>query len=507
MGQALYRKYRPKTLAEIVGQEHISKTLDQAIKTNNLSHAYLFSGPKGVGKTSIARILAHDINKLPYTNQGEHIDIIEIDAASNNGIDDIRDLREKVYISPTSAPYKIYIIDEVHMLSKQAFNGLLKTLEEPPAHVIFILATTEAHKLPDTIISRTQRYQFKPVDQEKVIAHLKHIAKLESIKINDDALSLIAKHGQGSFRDSIGLLDQAANYIQPITAETIGILIGLPPSNLIDQLIECLKTADTQKLTSTLSTLTNQGYTAATISSNIALILRTQLINNQQPILPIDQTLNLLANLIDVSSSTQPEAFLEICLLKAISQTSQNHHQTDLNQSTKPADSLATNQKPPAIDLKESNTEIKTQLTKDSEKNNPKLTTKTPQNNPEEAKQATNQQPKQASEQTTFDWEAVLGILKASYNTLYGVARMAQIDTNDPATLRLHFAFAFHQKRVNEAKNREIILAAIKQTTGQNWELECIVDKSLLTQPKPATEEPDLDVINSIFNGSEKINE
>src|SRR5579872_6827852 len=191
MGQVLYRKYRSKKLSEIVGQEHITKTLNEALKKGTISHAYLFTGPRGVGKTSIARILAHEVNNLPYDEDVNNIDIIEIDAASNRRIDEIRDLREKVHIAPSSAKYKVYIIDEVHMLTKEAFNALLKTLEEPPEHVIFILATTEAHKLPETIVSRTQRYNFKPIDDKDIAGHLAMIAKREGIKAEPEALKAI----------------------------------------------------------------------------------------------------------------------------------------------------------------------------------------------------------------------------------------------------------------------------------------------------------------------------
>src|SRR5258708_35460995 len=181
------------------------------MRSGKISHAYLFTGPRGVGKTSVARILAHEVNSLPYTDESIHLDIIEIDAASNRRIDEIRDLRDKVHIAPTSAKYKVYIIDEVHMLTKEAFNALLKTLEEPPAHVIFILATTEAHKLPETIVSRTQRFNFKPVEPSVTASHLKTIAKREEIDIDPAALELLVSHSEGSIRDAISMLDQLSS--------------------------------------------------------------------------------------------------------------------------------------------------------------------------------------------------------------------------------------------------------------------------------------------------------
>src|SRR3954469_15580170 len=191
MEQALYRKYRPRGFDDAVGQPHITTTLKNAIKSGKISHAYLLTGPRGVGKTSVARILAHEVNGLPYDDESTHLDIIEIDAASNRRIDEIRDLRDKVYIAPTTGKYKVYIIDEVHMLTTEAFNALLKTLEEPPAHAVFILATTEAHKLPETIISRTQAFSFKPITTADISAHLAKIAAAEGINITPDALDII----------------------------------------------------------------------------------------------------------------------------------------------------------------------------------------------------------------------------------------------------------------------------------------------------------------------------
>jgi DNA polymerase-3 subunit gamma/tau len=256
MSQALYRKWRPQQWAEVIGQDHVVQTLQNAIQNDHVGHAYLFSGPRGTGKTTTARLLAKAVNCLDTdqakkpcdkcdfctaVNEGRFLDLIEIDAASNTSVEDVRDLRDKINFSPSQGRYKVYIIDEVHMLSLAAFNALLKTLEEPPPHAIFILATTEAHKIPATVLSRCQRHEFRRIPMEQVIGHLKQVSEKENISIQPESLALISRQSGGCLRDAISLLDQLSSTGQKVTLtyaqQVLGTATNLAVINLVEALI------------------------------------------------------------------------------------------------------------------------------------------------------------------------------------------------------------------------------------------------------------------------------
>lgn len=258
--QSLYRKWRPQNFEDIIGQKHITQTLINAISLNRISHAYIFSGPRGVGKTTTARILAKSLNCIkgptPHPcnkcerciriTDGYSMDVIEIDGASNRGIDDIRDLRNKVKFTPAEGKYKVYIIDEVHMLTTEAFNALLKTLEEPPSHVIFIFATTNPHKIPSTILSRCQWFNFRRIALEDIVVKLKIIVKDEDLKIDDKVLDIIARNSTGSMRDAESTLDQIIAYCgEDITSQSVKEVLGMIEEEVFFELVEAIIKNDT----------------------------------------------------------------------------------------------------------------------------------------------------------------------------------------------------------------------------------------------------------------------
>jgi len=296
MTQALYRRYRPQTFSEIIGQHHIADTLRNALRQQRIGHAYLFTGPRGTGKTSTARILAKAVNCLAAAvddrpdnscavcvaiNENRLLDLIEIDAASNTSVDDVRELRDRVAFVPNEARYKVYVIDEVHMLSTSAFNALLKTLEEPPAHVIFILATTEPHKIPATVLSRCQRFDFHRISAHDIAAHLQDIAQREGVQITPEAVATIARSATGSMRDALSMLDQITAYgHSEIDGELVRDVLGMVSGEAVNRLVAAIAAGEPAAVLGELHGLMEQGVDLNQLVAQLIDHLRVLLLLN-----------------------------------------------------------------------------------------------------------------------------------------------------------------------------------------------------------------------------------
>jgi len=477
MGQALYRKYRSRSLDQVVGQEHITDTLARALKAGHISHAYLFTGPRGTGKTSVARILAHQINGLEYSD-APHLDIIEIDAASNRRIDDIRDLREKVHIAPVSARYKVYIIDEVHMLTGESFNALLKTLEEPPSHVVFILATTEVHKLPATIISRTQRYSFRPGERGKVVAHLKMIAQKESINIEDGALELVAEHGEGSFRDSLSLLDQLAHISSSkITTADVSAMLGLAPKEQIKALVAAVASNDIAAIIDIVNSLEQQGSNVAAIVDQLAKELLLAARENPSHLALIDR-------LLDVPRAYSPQ----LKLIAALTTHAHNGPVGLQKAESKSAATLVAAAAPVTIAV------APQRPTAPKPAPTPVAMTK-----PEP-------QPVVPTEPLTTlepaDWGRVLDVMKAKNAPLYAVLKQAQPVVQD-GTLVLTFKFALHGKKIDDVKQKTIVVGVIQEVLGKTPTITVATNKD--ATPPVFSEDPNVAKVAAVMGGGELV--
>ncbi len=332
---ALYRKYRPKKLDEIYGQKYVVKIVKNSITNNRFMHAYLFSGPRGTGKTTVAKLLAKIVNcfqlngfdpcdecdSCKLINDRSNPDIIEIDAASNNGVDEIRSIRDSVVLMPSVSKYKVYIIDEVHMLSTSAFNALLKTLEEPPKHVIFILATTEINKVPETIISRCQCYDFKRISVDDIVDCLSNICTKENIDADEDVLKLIASYCNGGMRDSIGLLDKLLSYSNVINKQLFYDVVGLVDNNIISELFVDICNCNTKSVFDSVERLVNHGKSIELITEQLLTYLRSLSVDNSISLSSDDfiKIVNGVSNIFNgLRNSFNQMLFFEIEMFKII---------------------------------------------------------------------------------------------------------------------------------------------------------------------------------------------
>lgn len=427
MASALYRKYRSKKFEQVIGQEHITTTIVNSLKNKTFSHAYLLTGPRGVGKTSIARLFAFAVNGIDYDESKTYSDIIEIDAASNRRIDEIRELREKIGIVPSILKYKVYIIDEVHMLTKEAFNALLKTLEEPPEHAIFILATTDLQKVPDTIKSRCVRFSFLSIPDDKIKKHLQQIAKQESIKIEDGALQLIAENSDGSFRDAISFLDQFRNSGETITESYVSQVLGMGSTQLIEALISALEDSSPQSILDALAKLRDSGADDNQIVKQLSAHLRAYLLDSKKNKLGDSEVVQLIESLLEISRYSDVRLAFEVALLKAVANNDAKPAGTKTPNSPKKSEPIAELAAPPDEAVIEE--EVLAKITEVSVKPN---------------------------EGENDLWQSVLLELKSSNSTLHGIARMADVEHKD-SLLVLSFEFPFHSKQMNLEKNRLVI--------------------------------------------------
>lgn len=484
MAKALYRKYRSKSLEDVIGQPQVTELLERAIQNDRIGHAYLFTGPRGVGKTSVARILAHRINDLPYDEDLPHLDIIEIDAASNNGVDDVRDLREKALVAPAVARKKVYIIDEVHMLSKSAFNALLKILEEPPEHIVFVLATTDVDKLPDTIISRTQRFHFKLVSEDTLVSHLRYISEQESIKIDDEALKIIAARGRGSFRDSISLLDQIQHSTEGLISSTlVESTLGLATQSEIKDLLDALVAKDALAIIQQLASLEERGVNPTSIASQLIPRIKNSLAARPELVTKLDK-------LMDIGKSAHPEVKLLVILLEGIDE--RKHNNPAPLTATKPVITI------PAQELEQKLANKQPQQKKSVVTLAP-VETKIPETQLQEP-ETTAPKPVEALVPLpeNFDWSKLLEYARQNYTALYTVLGKCTPELKGEK-LVLYTGKKFHKTKLDDPKYRPTLGICLEQIGFAG-----IVIETIGTPPPP--KDATVAKIAAMMGGGEEIN-
>jgi len=505
--QSLYRKWRPQTFEDIIGQRHITQTLINAISLNRISHAYIFSGPRGVGKTTTARILAkslncekgptpHPCNKcercIRITN-GYSMDVMEIDGASNNGVDSIRELRNKVNFAPAEGKYKIYIIDEVHMLSQGAFNALLKTLEEPPSHVIFIFATTDPHKIPSTILSRCQWFNFRRISLADIMAKLKMIVEDEKLNIDDKTLNIIARSSTGSMRDAESALDQIIAYCgKDITSQSVREVLGIIEEEVFFEFLEAIIKNETLKGIEIINRTSDLGEDASQFIKNLmeyvhnlslAKVCQKEILNlkgifteDRERLLKQSKTIKLekLFNIVDYLAEAErkmrytrhPWILLEMLVVKF---TAGENYSLKEVEKEKDEHSLDFSVKKDVTKLSKKNAGTKKEVPP-KKKIRDKVKTK----------EDSSIQAKEVSTDLNFNqaWTTILNKIKKTKMAVYSfiIANNLVTIENDKLIIGFNKKYTFHKESLEKQNNKILLQDLIKEETGRILAVECIIN-------------------------------
>lgn len=505
--QSLYRKWRPQTFEDIIGQRHITQTLINAISLNRISHAYIFSGPRGVGKTSIARILAKSLNcekgptphpcnkceKCIRITDGYSMDVIEIDGASNNGVDSIRELRNKVNFAPAEGKYKIYIIDEVHMLSQGAFNALLKTLEEPPSHVIFVFATTDPHKIPSTILSRCQWFNFRRISLADIVAKLKMIVKDEKLNIDDKTLNIIARSSTGSMRDAENALDQIIAYCgKDITSQSVREVLGIIEEEVFFEFIEAIIKNDTLKGIEIINRTSDLGEDASQFIKNLmeyvhnlslAKVCQKEILNlkgiftedrerllKQSKMIELEKLFNIVNYLADaerkIRYTRHPWILLEMLVIKftagenySLKEVEEEKDEYFLDFSTKKEVSVLGK---------------KNAVTR--EKVPPKKKIQDKIKSKEYSSIKAEESP--INLELTQAWPTILNRIKKTKMAVYSFILANNLITieNNKLIIGFNKEYTFHKESLEKKNNKILLQDLIKEETGRLLTIECIIN-------------------------------
>lgn len=498
----LYLKYRPQKLSEVLGQENIIQTLKSAKAQNRLSHAYLFCGPRGVGKTSTARILAKIINcekdgeddcdVCKSIADGSNLDLIEIDAASNRGIDDVRELRERIKLSPTSLKKKVYIIDEVHMLTNEAFNALLKTLEEPPSHVIFILATTEPQKIPATILSRVTRLDFSGAASESLEQLLKKVVEKEKIEIEDEALSLLVKRADGSFRDGIKLLDQFSSMGGKITASLIEETLKGGNFETSVKLLELISQKDIKSALNLVNDEAKKGtnlkeylYSLMDISRNLLLIQhqvddlvkknysgeKYKILTQLSQSFSQDQLINLINSLLEATEKLKVSLIatlpIEVAIIESCSEKTVSKDEMNMRGDTEEG-----------LPAQQSQVFVKN-ITEDGRRDTAVAGPRTSDVS-DKPELVVPKAPSTLSDDLLTireKWNYILETIKPYNFSLEAMLRTVKLDSAESDLVMLKVPYSFHQRILETPRNRDLLESVLADVLGKKVKVGCVLDQ------------------------------